>query len=481
MKQKDVSTPSREQSEMVAAARPIRALVAGTKAMRAAGEEWLPREPAESPASYENRKKRSVLYNATGKTVSDMTGKVFTKSIVVAKDVDADLQRWFENVDNAGRHLNVFARDCFYDAMQPGIGFIFVDMPPKVQRADGQPATIADEQKAGIRPYLKWIPLENLIGWKSTTIEGAEVLTQIRIKECVAEPDPQNPYEDAEIDQIRVVTRAANGTTESTWETFREQKVDGKSTWVSHSRGTTSQPEIQLFPVYINREEFMQACPPLEKLAELNIAHWQSYSDQRNILHVARVPILFGAGFKEDEKLVIGAAEMVQSSDSNAKLIYVEHTGAAIGAGDKDLSNLELQMQTMGLQLLIDQPGGQTATGEQRDDAKENSSLAMMAGALQDALTQAAQSMARFGGKPEPKPGDILVNKDFGITGTKSDLQYLTQAVLGGKLSQETYWSEMQRRGVLGDSFDPETEAARVAAQAPEATIPPGKGMNLGN
>lgn len=470
----DVSTPSPEQAAMVADARPIRVLVAGTKAMRAAGEEFLPREPAESVEAYNNRKKRSVLYNATGKTVADMTGKVFTKPIVYDKVADADLKTWFENVDNAGRHLNVFARDCFYDAMQPGIGFIYVDMPPKVERPDGQPATLADEQKAGIRPYMKWIPLENLIGWKTATIAGVEVLTQIRIKECVTEPDPENPYQDKSVDQIRVVNRGGE------WQTFRDQKgTDGKSTWVSNGAGTISQGEIQLFPVYINRDDFMKACPPLAKLAELNIAHWQSSSDQRNILHVARVPILFGAGFNTDDKLVVGAAEMVQSSNENAKLGYVEHTGAAIGAGDKDLQNLELQMQTMGLQLLIDQAGGQSATGEMRDEAKENSPLAMMAGALQDALTQAAQSMARFASKTEPKAGEIVVNKDFGVNGNKADLQFLTQAVLGGKISQETYWAEMQRRGVLGDSFDPEVEATRVAEQAPEATIPPGKGMPL--
>jgi hypothetical protein len=132
---------------------------------------------------------------------------VFTKPIQVEKGVDAELQKLFDNVDNAGRHLNVFARDVFLDAMQPGVSFIYVDMPPAVERADGAPATIADEQQAGIRPYLKNIPLENLIGWKSEMIAGVETLTQIRIKECTSEPDPENPYDNVDIDQIRVVSR----------------------------------------------------------------------------------------------------------------------------------------------------------------------------------------------------------------------------------------------------------------------------------
>lgn len=481
MADKNVATPTDVQSAMVADARPIRLLVAGTKAMRAAGEEFLPRQQAESVANYEARKKRSFLFGATAKTVGDMTGKVFTKPIQVEKGVDAELQTLFDNIDNAGRHLNVFARDVFLDAMQPGVSFIFVDMPPAVARADGAPATVADEQQAGIRPYLKNIPLESLIGWKSEMISGVETLTQIRIRECTSEEDPKNPYDNVDIDQIRVVSRV-DGVAPCTWQTFRKSGTDDKSEWVENASGTISQPEIQLFPVYTNRTDFMRACPPLAKLAELNIAHWQSYSDQRNILHIARVPILFGAGFNADDTIAIGSSEMVQSSNPNAKLQYVEHSGAAIDAGDKDLKNLEIQMQSMGLQLLINDGAtkGQSATGEIRDDAKENSPLAMMATALQDALTQAVQSMARFAKRPEPKAGDLMVSKDFGISGNRFDLQFLTQLCLGGKISQETMWTELQRRGTLSESFDVEVEKERIAAEAPALDAGPGNGMDLG-
>ncbi|MGJ5032345.1 DUF4055 domain-containing protein [Bradyrhizobium sp. HKCCYLS2038] len=476
--QKDVSTPSREQREMIDEARPIRTLVNGTAAMRAAGEEYLPREVAESIDSYEKRKKRSTLFNATGKTVLDMTGKVFTKPIVVdPKAVDADMQAWFANVDNAGQSLNVFAAKAFYDALQPGIGYIYVDAPQKPTRPDNQEPTIADYQAAKWRPFFRYVCLEDLIGWKSEVINGAPTLTQIRLKECDSEPDPKNPYENVEVEQIRVVTRGAGN---CIWETFRQVEKDGKKEWVLHESGTISLPEIALFPIYINRDEFMEACPPLAKLAELNIKHWQLDSDLTNIMHVACVPILFGAGFGEQDKLVIGAAEMVQSSNPDAKLTYVEHTGAAIGTAQTRLDKLELQMQTMGLQLLIDQAGGQTATGETRDNIKENSPLAMMADALEQALTQAAGAMAKLGGQTEPKPGSIKINKDFGISNA-GDLQYLVQLALGGKIDNETLLEELKRRNVISEHADIETILARLDAQAPDVQTPPGKGMNLGN
>nr|WP_249808303.1 DUF4055 domain-containing protein [Bradyrhizobium sp. 177] len=201
--------------------------------------------------------------------------------------------------------------------------------------------------------------------------------------------------------------------------------------------------------------------PPLQDLADLNVAHWQSQSDQRNILTVARVPVLFGAGIEAEAVLEIGASSMVRVSNPEAKLTYVEHTGAAIGAGDKDLQNLQFQMQACGLQLLVDNPG-QTATGEMRDDVKENSSLAHMVAALQDALEQSLGFMAEYAALGADAGGSLAVNTDFGITGRMGDVQYLTQAVIAGKIDDQTYIDELRRRGALSDAVDTETVLHRL-------------------
>lgn len=464
----DVSTPSKAQADMVAAAKMARALSGGTSAMREAGTEYLPKEAQEGSEAYKARLARSVLFNAFGKTVADMTGKVFNKPIVLEKDVPAELVQFAENIDLTGRHLNVFARDVFADTMETGIGYIFTDMPPPVQGENGKPATRAAEQQAGIRPYLTYIPLERLLGWKSSTVNGSEVLTQIRILECVSEPDGE--FHEKEIEQVRVVEPGK-------WRTFRKG-ADGK--WVENASGPISLNKIALAPVYVNRTDFMCGKPPLAKIAELNVAHWQSDSDQRNILHVARVPILFMAGFKEDDTIEIGASKAVRSSDPNAKMDFVEHSGQAIGAGNDDLENLEFRMQTMGLQLLVPQPGGKTATGEIRDDAKENSPLAMMARALADALETALGFMAEFANLGADNGGSVVVNTDFGVqAGSGTDAQMLLDAVNSGQLDKESFWLEWKRRGILSDSFDAATAKERIASEAPALDAGAGGGLNL--
>jgi len=451
------SVSDQQQRQIDRAALP-RTLMGDTPAMRAAGKTYLPQEPNESDAAYANRRQRSTLFNALGKTVDDMTGKVFAKPIVIEDDVPDKIKVCLENVDLAGRHMNVFARDVFRDAMQTGIGYILTDMP---RRPEGLANTQAAEADAGIRPYLVYIPLERMLGFKFEMLAGVATLTMIRFREHVTEADGE--FGEKTVEQIRVIEPGR-------WRTFRKADAAaiGRNVgeWYEHESGLTSLSKIPLAPVYLNRTGYMEGAPPLAKLAEINVAHWQSQSDQRNILHVARVPILFGAGFKDDDEITVGAGTLIRNSDPNAKLTYVEHTGKAIEAGRDELANLEFQMQTMGLQLLVSQPR-KTATGEIRDDAKENSPLAMMANALQDALEMSLGYMSEFIGLGADAGGSVVVNTDFGVRANGADLQHLLDAVNADQISKKTFWAEWQRRGVLSDSFDADLEKDRINSEAP--------------
>lgn len=462
----NVSTPNGEYARLLKLWKLPRLLMQGTRGMRAvasgtAYSQWLPKEPNEDAQSYKARVHRSVLFNGFRKTVRDMTGKVFRVPIVLGDDMHESLKECAENIDNAGRHLNVFARDVFFDGMQTGVNFILVEMPAAMQNPDGSPVTVAQEQAAKRRPYLCHIKAEDLIGFKAAPVEGVMTLKQVRIREHATVPDGE--FGETCIEQIRVLDPGR-------WRIYRiEKDANGKETWVLHEEGATSLGYIPIVPVYIHRTGFMIGEPPLEDLADLNVAHWQSSSDQRNILHVARVPILFGAGLQADMELSIGANTMVKANDPGAKLEWVEHTGAAISAGQADLDKLEFQMQVQGLQLTMPIKGGQTATGELRDEAKENSPLAMMATALQDALECAFEMMAEYAGLGKDAGGSLIVNTDFGSgSGDIAEIQYLTQAMLAGKIDLETYLNELKRRGVLADHVDIEAIMSRLSNAPPD-------------
>jgi len=454
-----VAKRSPKSEAMVTAGAKGRALMGGTAAMRAAGTTYLPMFEAESAEAYKPRLAASWLFNGYRKTVRDMTGRVFSAPVEIGEDADSVFDDWGMNIDLQGRDLSTFAREVFQDALSgPGIGYILVDAP----RREGV-ITRAQAQAMNLRPYLTHLRAEDVLGWRSETINEKPTLTQIRIFETVTEQDPDDEFADIDVEQVRVMTRGEGAVTVRL---YRKNGKTGK--WFQHGEEyATGLDEVTVAPFYANRSGFFTGESLLDDLADTNVAHWQSQSDQRNILHVARVPILHATGRTEGDKpIVIGAGMAVSSMDVNARLEWVEHTGAAIAAGRQDLKDLEFQMETHGLQLLVAQPGGQSATGETLDAQKETSQLAMTADALKDALEMALHWMGVYAGYSDLWPG-VSVNTDFGAgTMTAQEMSVLLSAVNTGNMSRETFLAECARRGMVRPDLDVEKEVDAIGTDS---------------
>ncbi len=437
-------------------------LMGGTEAMRGAGRTYLPQEVAESNAAYKNRVNRSFLFNGYGKTVRDMASKVFETPIILSEKLNSDLTEDAKNIDLTGRSLSVFAHAVFIDGLSNGVTYILVDMDKPALKEDGSPAIVtkADEVTLNRRPWAVHIFAHQVLGWRSELVSGVEKLTQFRFMETVTEDDSQ--FGEVTIEQVRVFDRLG---TFVTWSTYRRNN-DNVEKWTLHESGVMSLTNIPIVAVYMNRTGFMQGAPTLSDLAEVNQAHWQSQSDQRNILHVARVPILFGSGFEEKkgQKFEIGGSRMITVSDSKATLKYVEHTGAAIDAGRVDLKDLEFQMQVLGLELLIPRPGGETATGAAIDQAKMNTPLSMMAIGTKNGLEIMFGFMSSYRGlNPELVVGTVDVNTDFGVSlrGVQ-DVTALITMVEKKIITSELCIGEMKRRSVLSENVNAAEEVERV-------------------
>lgn len=449
-----VAQRSAASATMLLAAQKGRALMGGTTAMRAATTTYLPKFTKESHPAYDVRLKASWLFNGYRKTVKDMTGRVFSKPVEIAEGPDR-LKEWADNIDMQGRDLSTFARQVFEDGLAgPGINYIMVDAPMR----EGT-VTQAAAIEQNLRPYMVHLRVEDVLGWRAEVVANVTTLTQIRIAEKITTVDPLDEFKDATVDQIRVLDRLPSGV-----QTRLYRKAAKEQKWAETGPATlnTAIKEITVVPFYANRTGFFTGEPMLDDLADVNIAHWQSQSDQRNILHYARVPILFLAGVDDKAAVTIGANEAVKAADANAKMQWIEHSGKAIEAGRTDLKDLEFQMETFGLQLLTARTNAQSATGEALDANKETSQLSMTADALQDALEQALEWMCVYGGmNPDVT---VSVNKDFGVSFmTAQEVGALLQGVKEGTISRETALKEMIRRGFLRSDLDPGEEADRIA------------------
>lgn len=444
----------------------VEPLMGGTKAMRDAGKTLLPMFPKEEKADYERRLSASTLLPAYSETVNNMTGRVFANEVMPDESVSSSIKTLLENVDLQGNNLHVWAEGLFKKGLSHGIAFVLVD-----NTGDRVYKTKAEEKAAGARPFSKIIKPEQFLGAKCENIAGELKATEFRYCEMVEEDDPENKFKPKQVEQIKVLYIGK-------WEVYRKKKgSNSQEEWMLHDQGETTLPLIPVIPFYTNQLGFMFAKPRLMELAYLNVKHWQSQSDQDNILHVARVPLLAFIGMdnpasnptnKSDVTVSTSSAIYVPMPDGDVK--YVEHSGKAIEAGAESLKSLVEDMRMAGAKLLEkEKQATKTAAQANEEAAQEMSPLESMAKALQDCLDQMIYIYALM--MNEKATGNIMVNGNFEVDfSPEVSLPFLKSMADSGYISEQTLFDEAKRRGVLSESIDWDEEKERIATQGP----PPG-------
>jgi hypothetical protein len=438
----------RAYNEQVADCELVNDVFAGTRQLKAKGTRYLPQHPAEKDKAYSVRLNQSNFWNAYKRSIQGLTGMVFRKNPVLGDDVPAIIKTHAENIDLAGSHLDVFAKELFKAALIDGHAFILIDMPPAVTTRKPN-ATLVDE--AGRRPYWLMVRKNQVINWRTQrTTEGRDRLIQATIEECVYEPD--GIYTEKEVKQYRVLRPGS-------WEIYR--KAQDKDEIVLWDSGSTSPlTEIPLVPIYTNRTGFFCSAPPLLDLAYENLRHYRLQSDLDHILHVANVPIGYAAGrtVKKDAQgnpvpLEIGPNSFVDL-EKDGKIGYAEHQGSAIGKAQEEIDKTKANMATLGLLLLAKQPQAQkTATETVIDYEAESSELAGMVRSEQDGLEAALAFSAQFANQSEG--GSIALNKNF--TKRKLDTQEIlayAAMVAAGDMELDLMYMKLEQAEEIPDGYD---------------------------
>lgn len=382
----------------------IDALLGGTRKMREKFTLYLPMDPKELTAAYMTRLSRTFLKPSLRTAIDTGTGSVFKREVNREK-VHPAVNALLDDVDLQGNDITRFLSFAFRDMLTYGHCHLLATYP-----AMGDSATLADAKAAGARPYGVRIDPRNTFSWRKADDPGPESLDQVRFFETIERPKSEWDA-DTFIKRIHVLMRGS-------WQTWESPAAKGGTTdglaasntiatgdWVQTGGGAMVLPigdssEIPWTTIYAERVEFMVSRPPFLDLAWLQLRHWQQYSDYANILHVAQVPTLFLAGMTSNSgPIVIGSANAISADDPNAKADWIEHSGAAIGAGRQELLDLEAAMDKLGAALFADdkrQSGDITATQVAVDTAEEEASLAGITRALEDGSNQFLWHLGRW-------------------------------------------------------------------------------------
>jgi hypothetical protein len=472
-KKADVATPSSAYQRMAPRWELAEALLGGTEAMRAAGDKYLPRHEKESETNYQNRLQRATLLNMFEDTVGKLSGKPFEDDMVL--DVPAQLEEILKDVDLQGTAVQPFCRTWFRTAWAKCFAHVLVDMPIVERQLDAAgkpiPRTLEDDRTEGKRPYWVLIRPENVLAAYATTENGREVLQHVRILETSIERDG---FDEVCVQRIKVLEPGH-------WYTWIYNAQEKE--WVQEDEGLTGLDEIPLRTFYTGRREgLMEGKPPLTDLAHLNIAHWQSTSDQRNVLTVARFPILAASGLG-DGNVDIGPNKYLTTEDPQGKWYYVEHTGAAIEAGRKDLEDLENQMASYGAEFMRKKPGNETATARALDSSETQSDLAASVKTFRDCVEECLQLTAKWMSLEDGGTVQISYVDSEDNGADAPELTALTEMRKNRDISRKAMTDEMKRRGVLSEDYDVEEDQALLDDEAPTDGLNKmyGKGQGTGS
>lgn len=433
----------------------------GTDAMRAAAGTYLPQHERESDTRYQERLQRNTLLNMLQMTLDSWTGKPFGKSIVVSDDTPDSIKAIHDNVDLQGNNIDVFSRHWFNSGLAKGFSHVMVDFPRPAD-VGNRKRTLRDDREELLRPFLVHIPPENLFFAYKVNEQGVERLAHVRIMETVTE---MKGFEEITVRQIRQIEPGMVTI-------YREQQVRNtrELQWVAVDEYPFDLNYIPITTFYAEKQGFMLSKPPLLDLADLNVSHWQSNSDQLAILTVARFPILAASGAMSDTDVNIGPNKWLCTPDPSGRFYYVEHSGAAINSGREHLLDLEEKMAGYGATFLQKRPGGASATARALDSVESTSPLQDMAVRFKDSLKSAMQMAADWLG--EDTGGEYQITTDFGLSdegGAK--LQALQLARASNDISREVYLTELKRFGVLSESFVIATNQTQLTSEIKNPTV----------
>ena len=445
----------------------VEALLGGTPAMREAGHTYLPQYPEEDQDNYFNRLKRTTLTNYFKKSLRTLSAKPFMRPLEI-KDLPSRLEPLLTDADKEGNSLHVFAHRSFRTGLSKGLSHILVDFP----RTSSPDGTLFGQRNSNAGPYFRHVAPENLIAGYANVINGEEQYTHARIWMRSIQRVAQ--FGETIVDEILVLEPGVN----QLWRLVDSDKEE----WVLIDEWETGIDWVPLVTFYADRTAFLEADPPLIDLAHLNVAHWQSSSDQTNVLTVARFPILGASGVTSlndsdhatPNRHRIGPHQVLTADDPQSRFYYVEHSGNAIQSGREHLLDLKDEMAMLGMELVMrgTRASRVTATAHAIDKAEADTALSQMAVDYEEALNQALRyANAWFPGEDRTaRAGTAALASDFGLSMRDvEEVGQLMTARQNGYITHDTLLRELKRRAVLSDDFDIALEIQRLGQETPPA------------
>lgn len=471
----------------------MRALMGGTRTMRAAQKLYLPpfegedesNIPGTSTTDWQRRLSQSVLFEFFPHAIRLCTAKLTGTEITATEKVPEILRDWLENIDLQGNDLHVFTTGLVAEGWLDGMAAILVDMPrltPELaaRRAAGAQITVKDLESAGLRPYWCLYGRGSLLcAVPSVAADGSKRLALAKL--CEIDWRYDGLYASEPWERLKVFLSPERGQVfYEEWERPVAAGTQQKRPWKLAGERVQlfGLDDIPLVPFYTDQHHgYFEAQASYLELAHLNVRHWQQLSTLDNIERVANVPMNVLIGVDQDSyKEVRWGPNNTLLLPTGADAKVLEHSGSAIQALKDTIGKGEEVMREHSLRPFpANQSGNPTVPGEVLRGQEAASPMKSAAISLQDALEQAIVLTGKMVGL-EVTEAEVKVPQDFALTALEAtDLDALYKARQDRQITHATYLGGLKRRRVLDADLDVEAEIEAVAAETKSERVLTGR------
>lgn len=454
-------------------------LMGGNRRMRQKCRRWLPQEAKEKHRNYTIRVERSTCFPFYRDTICDLGAMPFDREIHFeqGKAPPDSYSEFMRDVDGTGKSFTVFARDILFWAMHRGMDHVLVDSSDVVSDTK--------DKETSRRVYATRIDSLSMLDLDDVTdTSGRKRIIYCRfILPKVVEVDRFMSHVVPTIVELWKPLGSEVGT-KTVWEFDSKAKKWYESSVSPYNPGENG---IPLFTIYTQQVGHYQAEPPLEDLAWVNLAHFQSRSDHAHVMRIARLITLVTLGFQGERKgadpaakqaaeIELGPLSRINSTKTDPKVFFLEPSGESISLSFKDMESLSDEAKRLGARHLTAQTGHVTARAVTLDNQKAVNNLQAWCLRLEVLLRQVLTAVGEWLKEPLPDEVSPRIYKEFvAVDNVERGIKGLQ--VVAPALPREGLLKEAKRYGIISDDTDIERmiqlkddedeKAAKRAAPAP--------------
>lgn len=433
----------------------IRAFAEGARAVRKAGEEYLPKLTGQTDAEYQAYKARAEVYGAIDRTIDGLEGAIFLKAPKVEAPKSTEIEAMLADIDLSGKTLIEWIRGQVREVLTVARAGVLIDFTPAG----------AKEQ----RPYLVTYSTERVINWETSVVQGVQQLTLVVLEEIVNLPVPTDPFVKTCVKQYRVLRLDDAKYHVQIWRAKAEKSDDFEM--ISDVMPARRGDPLDRIPFYFlgaTGQSISPEKPPLTDVAELCHQHYMAAADYGHGLHWVGLPTPYVCGVREKDKLSIGPSTAIIIEDPTAKVGMLEFSGAGLSSLEKRLQDLERKMAILGARILEEQK--RDAEAAETVKIRQGGDISTL-GAISDAVSRAVEAVVTqllwWSGIDKPEV-TVELNMDFQLVKlAPEELTALLQAWQAGGISKETFLFNLKRGQVLAEDRTIEDEMAKLETETP--------------